>query len=66
MFWKNMLPPSSGLKSIPSRQPPRSKHTLVAISMLGLLSNSEDGGSTFLQNIGEILLDYPALFIALL
>jgi hypothetical protein len=53
MFWKNKLPPYTGLKSTgkPSKQPVRS-----------ILLNPEDGGNMFLQNFSELLPDYMMLY----
>jgi hypothetical protein len=53
MFWKNILPPYTGLKSTgrPSKQPVRS-----------ILLNPEDGGNTFLQNVSELLPDYMMVY----
>jgi hypothetical protein len=41
MFWRNMLPPSSG-----------SKNQFHAAFFLGLFFALEDGGDMFLRNIG--------------
>jgi hypothetical protein len=42
-FWRNVLPPSSGSE-------------LPACYLLGLHFNSEDGGHTFLLNVGKLLI----------
>jgi hypothetical protein len=47
MFLRNILPPSSSLKTKPSRQQARIKQ-----------QDPEGEGSIFLQNIGGLLPDY--------
>jgi hypothetical protein len=54
-----LSPPSSGLKSNPSKKPAKNKMT--AGCLLGLLFDSEDGGDTFLQNVNGLLPNYMAL-----
>jgi hypothetical protein len=50
-----------GLKRMPIRQPPRSKHICLQSECLAYCPTLDDGGSMFLQNFGELLLDYTAL-----
>jgi hypothetical protein len=55
MVWRNILPPSSGSKSKPSKKPKRSRNqteysTGPAGFSFGLLFDPEDGGSMFLQH----------------
>jgi hypothetical protein len=47
------LPPSSGSKSNPNEQ-------AESLILLSLPLNPEDGGSVFVQNVGELLLHYTA------
>jgi hypothetical protein len=48
MFQRNVLPPSSGPKSMPSKQ-----QAEYSAHLLGLLFSPKGGGSTDLWNIGE-------------
>jgi hypothetical protein len=59
MYQTNVVPPSSGLKRKPRKQPARCNRK----TLLGLLLNSDDGGSTFLQNIHKLLTGYKALVV---
>jgi hypothetical protein len=72
MFRRNALVPSSGLKSKPSRNHEeaggKQRSTIRSVGrlilagfLLGLLFDTEDGGSTFLRNMGGLLPDYTAL-----
>jgi hypothetical protein len=55
-FWRNALPPSSGLKSNIDKQAASSKHSVWYL--LGLLFNTEEESNLFLQNNDKHLLDY--------
>jgi hypothetical protein len=53
MFWRNVLPPSSGLK----HKAPNKQLTLLAAYLFFI---SEDGESTFLQNVRNYVADCVA------
>jgi hypothetical protein len=57
-FWRNMLPPSSGVKSKASFI----CCLLYAGFLLGLLFSPEDGGDMFLQKVGRFSTGYMALY----
>jgi hypothetical protein len=54
MFQRNIVFLSSGSKSKPSKK----QAPLLSGCLLVLLFDPEDGGSTFLRNVVELLLDY--------
>jgi hypothetical protein len=63
-FQRNAPPPSWG-SAEPSKKPAECSHSvcrlLFAGSLVDLLFNPEDGGSTFLWNVSGLLLNYIAL-----
>jgi hypothetical protein len=50
MFWKNMSPPSSGLKNKISKRP--AGYLLQADFLIGLFFDPEDESNIFLRNVG--------------
>jgi hypothetical protein len=53
-FWRNILPPSSGVENKPSKQPAINSFSLLLTGyLLGLPFNDEDRDYTFLRNVGE-------------
>jgi hypothetical protein len=59
-----MSPPSSGLKSVPSKKPASSlqkENMLHAGFLLGLLFNPEDGSDMFFRNVCGLSTGYMAL-----
>jgi hypothetical protein len=61
MFWRSMLPPSSGLKSKPRKKPALLATCIILVSHFDLLFNPEDGWSVFLWNNNYLLPDYLVL-----
>jgi hypothetical protein len=57
MFWRSILPPSSGLRV----SQPRNQYE-AGSKMLGLFFDPEDGGDIFLQNVGLFALHYTAFY----
>jgi hypothetical protein len=53
IFWRNLLPPSSGSTDTPSSQ--QEACSLACRWLLDLSFDPEDGGNTFLQNIGQLV-----------
>jgi hypothetical protein len=60
-FWRNMLSPTSPSNIDPSNQTAASKQSCL-LTLLGLPSYPEDGGSTFPLNVIELLQDCTTHF----
>jgi hypothetical protein len=60
MFRRNVLSPSSGMKSKPANIPARRAVCCLCVAscLFVLPFRPEDGSSTFLQNVGEFLKNY--------
>jgi hypothetical protein len=63
-FGGNLLPPSSGTKNYSNKKPARIRYAAyylrLDVFLHDMLFYLEDGGSTLLRNVSELLSDYTA------